>query len=243
MKFFVYGTLMEGFENYRIYLEGKVRTIQKATVEGIIYHLPEGYPAMIPGSGPVKGEVIEVTDSKILEEIDLLEEYKGEGEENLYDRVPVEAETERGEKISCWTYFYGNREYAEKCGKHISDGDWGKFYNENRERVMKKYFAWGEHKDPEVFKLILEEGDCDKNFKVLGSAKLPDYKIEVSAGNKKNYTKLTSCNGEYVEGILYEVPLKVIQTLEKKENYMGKELKVYINNREYKPVTFEHIFS
>jgi len=222
---------MEGFENYRIYLEGKVKAIRKATVEGIIYHLPEGYPAMIPGRGRVKGEIIEVTDSKILEEIDLLEEYKGEGEENLYDRVPVEAETERGEKISCWTYFYGNREYAEKSGKHISNGDWGKFYNENREKVMKKYFAFGNYKEPEAFKLMLEEGDCDKNFKVLGRAKLPDYKADCA--------KLTPCNGEYVDGILYEVPLKVIKTLEKKEHYERRELKVYIDDREYKAVIFQ----
>lgn len=239
MNFFVYGTLMEGFENYRIYLEGKVKAIRKATVEGIIYHLPEGYPAMLPGRGWVKGEVIEVTDSEILEEIDLLEEYRGDGEENLYDRLLVEAKTERGEKISCWTYFYRNKEYAENCGKHISEGDWGKFYNENREKVMKKYFAFGNYKEPEVFKLTLEEGDCDKNFKILGGATLPDYKTEIATGKKGNYEKLTPCNGEYVEGILYEVPLKAIQTLEKRENYEKKELKVYMYNREYKAVTFE----
>lgn len=49
---------MRGFGNHRRYLERHVLGIERATVEGELFHLPYGYPALAPGTGKVAGELI-----------------------------------------------------------------------------------------------------------------------------------------------------------------------------------------
>lgn len=55
---FVYGTLMSGFGNHQHYLAGRVLSIERVTVEGELYHLRYGYPALTPGAGKAAGELI-----------------------------------------------------------------------------------------------------------------------------------------------------------------------------------------
>ena len=64
INIFVYGSLREGFFNYDKYLKGKVIKNIPAVLEGMdLYHMPyKGYPAIIPGNGILKGEIIEVMD-------------------------------------------------------------------------------------------------------------------------------------------------------------------------------------
>jgi gamma-glutamylcyclotransferase (GGCT)/AIG2-like uncharacterized protein YtfP len=65
-KVFVYGTLMRNFWNHKVYLEGRVSRITRGQTCGLLYHLPEGYPALLEGGGRVKGEIIEPVDVKLL---------------------------------------------------------------------------------------------------------------------------------------------------------------------------------
>lgn len=64
---FVYGTLMKGFWNYRRYLEGKISYVASGKTQGLLYHLPEGYPALITGNKLVEGEIIEPIDENLLD--------------------------------------------------------------------------------------------------------------------------------------------------------------------------------
>ena len=86
-KVFVYGSLRTDFWNYDKVLKNRVRQVEKGQIKGDLYHLPAGYPAVILGEGTVYGEVITLSQDKILKSLDLLEGYMGEGEENLYVRV------------------------------------------------------------------------------------------------------------------------------------------------------------
>ncbi len=46
IKLFVYGTLKEGFSNHNEKYSQGILNIQKAVVQGKLFHLNEGYPAM-----------------------------------------------------------------------------------------------------------------------------------------------------------------------------------------------------
>ncbi|MCL6634359.1 MAG: gamma-glutamylcyclotransferase [Peptococcaceae bacterium] len=125
---FAYGTLMSGFGNHERYLGGRVLKIERATVEGELYHLRYGYPALVPGAGRVAGELILVKDLEaLLPQLDALEDYFGPGEDNMYERVEVEALTESGEKIRAYTYRYARLKELEKKGLRVKGGDWRRF--------------------------------------------------------------------------------------------------------------------
>ncbi|MCX7710971.1 MAG: gamma-glutamylcyclotransferase [Clostridia bacterium] len=125
MLLMVYGTLMKEFENH--YVIEKSRFIGNAFTRGVLYHLPEGYPAVIDGTGTIKGEVYDI-DEEILREIDMLEDYFGEGDErNLYNREKRYAQLESCESVMVYIYKYVKLEEVKQVGIHIPDGDWGKF--------------------------------------------------------------------------------------------------------------------
>ena len=93
---FVYGTLMRGQSNHA--LVASAARIERATVRGLLFGLPAGYPALIEGEGIVYGELCFFDDlAAILPDID---EYEG----SLYRRIRCEATTEGGDRHSAWCY-------------------------------------------------------------------------------------------------------------------------------------------
>jgi len=74
-KIFVYGTLMKGFYNYKRYLEGRISRIIPGRTHGLLYHLPEGYPALLEGNESIEGEIMEPVDENLLKTLDRLEGY------------------------------------------------------------------------------------------------------------------------------------------------------------------------
>ncbi|MBU3812124.1 MAG: gamma-glutamylcyclotransferase [Candidatus Niameybacter stercoravium] len=130
-KVFVYGSLRTDFWNYDKVLKNRVRQVEKGKIKGDLYHLPAGYPAVIPGEGTVYGEVVTLSQDKILKSLDLLEGYmgEGEGEENLYVRVKQKVHLEDGSQQMCWAYIYVDEKAAKKEGKYIPYGDWKEFKN------------------------------------------------------------------------------------------------------------------
>ena len=126
-KVFVYGTLMENFWNHKRYLEGRINRITPGKIQGLLYHLPEGYPALIPGDGIVKGEIIEPVDEKLLKSLDRLEDYREGRSNNLYVREIKNILTEDGKNMTCWVYIYTDERYARENGILVQNGDWRKF--------------------------------------------------------------------------------------------------------------------
>lgn len=95
---FVYGTLRKG-EKYSYFLQEAECLEENCTIEGQLYDTGWGYPALLleRGKVPVKGELYRVTSDQ-LKKLDLLEDYKENGTNNLYERVIVKVLSEGGEK-------------------------------------------------------------------------------------------------------------------------------------------------
>ncbi len=72
---FSYGSLMQGFWNYDRYLHGKAKLIGEGSMGGNLYHLPEGYPALLQGKGTVWGEVMKLLYPSTIDVLDRLEGY------------------------------------------------------------------------------------------------------------------------------------------------------------------------
>lgn len=131
-KVFVYGTLMKNFWNYKRYLEGRINRITPGQTYGLLYHMPEGYPALLEGNEIIKGEIIEPVDGKLLKSLDRLEDYVEGRNDNLYVRRIRDIFTEDGEKMTCWIYIYNDERYAKENGILVPDGDWRKFMENKR---------------------------------------------------------------------------------------------------------------
>lgn len=128
---FVYGTLMRGFANHEKYLAKNIITVQKATIKGQLFHLPQGYPALVEGSGRVYGEYVTVKKiSSVLKRLDELEDYHGPGRDNEYERVIREVLLAGGEVVRGYVYVYAANRYRElaEWGKKVLSGDWRAFY-------------------------------------------------------------------------------------------------------------------
>lgn len=126
-RVFVYGTLMKGFENYKRYLEGRINRITPGRIRGLLYHLPEGYPALLPGNELIEGEIMEPVDENLLKTLDRLEDYDEGSSNNLYVREIRSISTEDGEAMNCWVYIYVDERYAKEHGILVPDGNWRKF--------------------------------------------------------------------------------------------------------------------
>lgn len=133
-RIFVYGTLMKSFENYKTYLEGQISRVIPGRTYGLLYHLPEGYPALLPGNGIIVGEVMEPVDRNLLQALDKLEDYDECSDSNLYVREIRSISTEVGEML-CWVYVYTDEGYAKKNGILVPNGNWRDFM-EKRIRLL-----------------------------------------------------------------------------------------------------------
>lgn len=130
-KIFVYGSLMEGFFNYKKYLEGNVLSKENASIEGKLYDMPhKGYPAVINGPDTVYGELYTLKDfNKNLEALDKMENYFGENDpNNEYNRIIVSVTLESGEKEDAYMYFYNLESSSDFKNNsiYIAHGDWRK---------------------------------------------------------------------------------------------------------------------
>jgi len=131
-RVFVYGTLMKGFGNHRRYLEGRISCITPGKTRGLLYHLPQGYPALLEGDEIVEGEIVEPVDENLLESLDRLEDYSEGRSNNLYVRVARNILEEDGKEVTCWVYIYADRVYAQAKGTLVPDGNWRSFIEKRR---------------------------------------------------------------------------------------------------------------
>ena len=128
-KIFVYGSLRSDMFNYKRLLEGQVAKVYKGSIQGELSHIEnKGYPAVVPGTNVIQGELMELIDFEAsLIKLDDLENYD---ENNHFDceylRKIVEVNLEDGTSESAYYYEYNPESKLNKEDKLIPvpSGDW-----------------------------------------------------------------------------------------------------------------------
>ncbi|MFB5249003.1 gamma-glutamylcyclotransferase [Bacillus mycoides] len=122
---FVYGTLRKEQTNAH-YMQGATCIADGAWTYGKLFDTNEGYPAMICSiEEKVYGEVYEV-NSDVLQKLDELEEYTGNAERDLYDRI-TQTIYFGDIEIHAYVYVAQDREMLKKV---IISGDWVEYQKE-----------------------------------------------------------------------------------------------------------------
>ena len=135
--FFVYGTLLQGFQNHETFISGKYEKIIKGYIPNVyLRHFKQGHPGMYHANDNkhrnkrVIGEIVFPKKECFLElstSVDGLEAYYGPNNpNNMYERKEMNAMDEEGNIYGCITYI---------CLLNESDGlifdkdsfDWKKF--------------------------------------------------------------------------------------------------------------------
>ncbi|WOA61166.1 gamma-glutamylcyclotransferase family protein [Bacillus mycoides] len=122
---FVYGTLRKEQTNAH-YMQGATCIADVAWTYGKLFDTNEGYPAMIcSNEEKIYGEVYEV-NSDVLQKLDELEEYTGNAESDLYDRI-TQTIYFWDIEIHAYVYVAQDREMLKKV---IISGDWVEYQKE-----------------------------------------------------------------------------------------------------------------
>ncbi|WP_087971463.1 gamma-glutamylcyclotransferase [Oceanobacillus rekensis] len=209
-KIFVYGTLRFNEVNH-MYLKGALCLVKHAWIYGKLFDTKHGYPVMKEhNEEKVYGELYEVTDTQ-LAAIDRLEGFELVGSDNLYEKKKVTVYDDIGEITEALTYTTG-RSLADSTDV-IPYGDW-RVYQYLREGAI-YYFAYGSCMDDRRFKLA----KVDQHFrKVIGSGKLHNYGFRFSRNSKDGgKADIIVANSEFVEGIIYEIPIEAVDYLYERE--------------------------
>jgi gamma-glutamylcyclotransferase (GGCT)/AIG2-like uncharacterized protein YtfP len=101
IRLFVYGTLRINRANYAA-IARYVVDIEPATVRGILLDMGS-FPAMVPGTGIVEGELLTV-QPEVLRITDRIEGVA----HGFYQRRRVKARRQHGSVVWAWAYFYAN---------------------------------------------------------------------------------------------------------------------------------------
>lgn len=217
---FVYGTLRR-FQSNSHLLDAAVLVASQCWTSGELYDSPYGYPFMVQSNnGKVYGELYQI-DSEQLKMVDALEEYRGPGNDNLYERVEQTIFSDLG----TWQAFVY---VLPKCRKKdslsmIKEGDWSvsRFLKDN-DRFL--YFAYGSCMDMQSFKRDNKEQYFQK---VIGRGILDGftlrYTIVLDDGGRADIVE----EGGKVEGKVYQLSsMKAISYLHKREG---------VNHNSYRP--------
>jgi gamma-glutamylcyclotransferase (GGCT)/AIG2-like uncharacterized protein YtfP len=126
IKFFVYGTLKPGGNNYS-YCDSRVVKVESAIAYGQLFDLPLGYPAMTPGEMLVRGYLLTFQDPEIFRILDRLEGYDPQqtGDENEYNRQQIAVFDSDGKSLGiAWTYVMSPSQVRDLGGSLILSGCW-----------------------------------------------------------------------------------------------------------------------
>ena len=131
-KIFVYGTLRTGMYNYDKYLKGKIIQSELAYVKGSLHEIHGvSYPALIVGEDMIAGEIMELAQEHIMDELDELEGWIKEGDpQNEYHKIIVDIYDDLGSKIQRLpVYFFNldNPKHTGLLGERIACKDYVKY--------------------------------------------------------------------------------------------------------------------
>lgn len=128
VRVFVYGTLKPGEANYKRYCANKVVDVKKLLHKaGKLFALSMGYPAMTLGDSQVYGYLLSFSNPKILNEIDVLENYQPtrQAPENLYNRQIIEVYEPQSLSLGwAWVYLMTLDRVEQLGGFLQADGWW-----------------------------------------------------------------------------------------------------------------------
>ncbi|MEH2314766.1 MAG: gamma-glutamylcyclotransferase [Nostoc sp.] len=127
VQVFVYGTLKPGEANYKKYCTDKIIDVKRAFVQGKLFALPMGYPAMTLGNTQVYGYLLSFSNPRILNELDLLENYQStrQPSENLYNRQIIEIYQPQSLSLGlAWVYLMTLDQINQLGGFLQPDGWW-----------------------------------------------------------------------------------------------------------------------
>jgi gamma-glutamylcyclotransferase (GGCT)/AIG2-like uncharacterized protein YtfP len=131
---FVYGTLKPGEVSYKLCAKQVVES-QPAIVRGLLFALPLGYPAMVPGEGSVQGHVLTFAESSVLLTLDYYEQHAPEQfaryapgqslKQNQYARKQVQTLSSTGQpQALAWAYFMTPVQVRRLGGVLLKEGLW-----------------------------------------------------------------------------------------------------------------------
>ncbi|MCW5314267.1 gamma-glutamylcyclotransferase [Nostoc sp. KVJ3] len=123
VRVFVYGTLKPGEANYQKYCADKVIDF----VQGKLFALPMGYPGMTLGDSQIQGYLLSFANPKILNELDVLENYQPNRQppENLYNRQIIEVYEQKSLSLGwAWVYLMTLEQVDQFQGFLQPDGWW-----------------------------------------------------------------------------------------------------------------------
>lgn len=120
---FVYGTLQTGEERAGCWPHAPL-AIVPAEMNAEMYDLGE-YPALIPGSDRVAGELWQLRPVDMPRTLEVLDEIEGYGQDeaNLYLREVVTCRTVTGETRAAYTYWLADPAFARRHPRVQPDRD------------------------------------------------------------------------------------------------------------------------
>ncbi|MEH2301776.1 gamma-glutamylcyclotransferase family protein [Nostoc sp.] len=127
VRVFVYGTLKPGEANYKKYCADKIIDVKRAFVQGKLFALPMGYPAMTLGNTQVYGYLLSFSNPRILNKLDVLENYQPTRQppENLYNRQIIEVYQPQSLSLGwAWVYLMTLDQVNQLGGFLQPDGWW-----------------------------------------------------------------------------------------------------------------------
>ncbi|MEH2275620.1 MAG: gamma-glutamylcyclotransferase [Nostoc sp.] len=127
VRVFVYGTLKPGEANYKKYCADKIIDVKKAFVQGKLFALPMGYPAMTLGNTQVYGYLLSFSNPRILNDLDVLEDYQStrQSPENLYNRQIIQVYQAQSLSLGwAWVYLMTLDQVNQLGGFLQPDGWW-----------------------------------------------------------------------------------------------------------------------
>jgi len=126
-RVFVYGTLKPGEENFDRYCKNWVTESQEATVQGRLFALPAGYPAITVGNNKVYGFLLSFIDSAVLALLDELEGYDPSRSPSQNDYLRVEtpvSSLDQNPLGRAWIYQMQPEQIAQARGIWLPEGYW-----------------------------------------------------------------------------------------------------------------------
>jgi gamma-glutamylcyclotransferase (GGCT)/AIG2-like uncharacterized protein YtfP len=128
---FVYGTLKPQEAAYEHYCQPYVIQTQPAYMQGALFHLPQGYPAMTVGDRWIAGALLTFAEAEAIARIDQFEDYDPTriSAANLYQRYtrPVFATSTHHSPIgTAWVYLMLPQRVQALGGVPVDSGTWSR---------------------------------------------------------------------------------------------------------------------
>lgn len=216
-KLFVYGTLRMHERNHHL-LNGSRCLAKQSWTFGKLYDTGYGFPAIVQDPNEcVYGELYEVSDD-VMGHIDVLEGYRGENQNNHYDRIQHTVYTDQSQH-QAYVYVYSSQQ--TNSFREISLGDW-KIYQLMNQGSPIRYFAYGSCMDVQRIQRdrMLDHFQAYSKRGVVSNYKLAFTRRSVDGGR----ADIVESSGHKVEGIVYKIDDEALDYLYKRE---GVNLKIY----------------